>query len=120
MADFYVYAADIYCADCGDEIITALRAERPDVAARADAGEELDSAEWPAGPYHESAGETDIPAHCGRCGAYLAHPLTTDGIRYVVESLSDFIRHGTGSADTLAEWTADLRGYSLRGLATRR
>lgn len=117
MADFYIYAADIHCEECGDEIVTALRAERPDVAAMADAGEAMDSDDFPAGPYPASMGETDSPAHCGTCGEYLYHPLTSHGVAYAVEALSDFVRYGTGARDVLAEWAGDLRDYSLRGWA---
>lgn len=95
----YIYAADIYCADCGEDIRRRLKAEgeQPE---NAEDETTFDSDEFPKGPYPDGGGEADCPQHCGnhanclnptiigeqKCGHFLENPLTTDGVKYVLES----------------------------------
>src|SRR5208337_1332878 len=78
--DAYVYAADIYCEDCGRAIKKGL--EKSD-----------DSDDYPQGPYPDGSGESDGPQHCGahagclnamefagtKVGVWLGNPLTNNG-----------------------------------------
>jgi hypothetical protein len=89
--DAYVYNADLYCADCGRDIIANLRelGGKPDP--------DGDSEQWPQGTYSNGGGESDTPCHCGagaEClnaievdghwvGAFLENPLTDEGREYV-------------------------------------
>jgi hypothetical protein len=91
--DAYVYAADLYCEDCGRAIQDELKDDGHE-----DTG---DSEEYPQGPYPDGGGESDGPAHCGadaKCinamtlagvtiGAWLGNPLTEEGVRYLQEML---------------------------------
>jgi hypothetical protein len=79
--DAYIFNADIYCADCGAEIVDECR-ER----GIADNG---DSDQFPQGPYPNSGGEADCPQHCGSCHAFLENPLTGDGDAYVLSHIAD-------------------------------
>lgn len=97
----YIYAGDIYCEDCGDDIRQQLISEGrapyyPD--------DELsyDSDEFPKGPYPDGGGEADSPQHCGarddclnaveldgcyKIGVLLENELTVDGRQYVREAI---------------------------------
>ena len=80
--DAYVYAADLYCDDCGRALETAL-----DRAQQENTG---DSNDYPQGPYPDGGGESDGPQHCGsgagcvnamefagtRVGVWLGNPVT--------------------------------------------
>lgn len=85
----FIYEADIYCETCGQAIRDALdkTGDRP-----TDWRDESthDSNEYPQGPFE--AGEADYPWHCGGCGLFLENPLTSEGIRYVAEAISE--KHG--------------------------
>ncbi len=97
----YMYAAALYCADCGESIRQTLDREgkRP-----ADPGDEssYDSDQYPKGPFGDGGGESDSPCHCGACGRFLENPLTPDGVDYV----RDAIASGDGAPDVLATWRA--------------
>ena len=91
--DAYVYAADLYCEDCGLKIQENL----------ADDAQEDDSDSYPQGPYPDGGGESDSPQHCGsgegclnamtfvgtKVGVWLGNPLMTDGVAYLKEMLSN-------------------------------
>ena len=92
----YIYCADIYCENCGKDIISFL-----DSRGKIDTG---DSDDYPQGPYSDGGGEADSPNHCGsyadcinalelpdfpRVGMFLENPLTTDGYDYVKDKLSE-------------------------------
>lgn len=95
----YIYAADIYCAACGEDIRARLKREGKKPR---NAGDETayDSDEYPKGPYTDGGGEADCPQHCGShakcldptiigdqvCGHFLENPLTTEGVKYVLDS----------------------------------
>ena len=113
----YIYAAEIYCEQCGEAIRERLTREG---FAPADPGDErsYDSDEFPKGPYPDGGGEADCPQHCGagpecqnaiggKIGAWLENELTTDGVEYVREA----IREGGEVADM---WADFYRNYDLK------
>jgi hypothetical protein len=79
--DVYIYAADIYCKSCGEQI-------RREIEQESDSSQQLletgtDSEGYPQGPYQDGGGEADSPQHCGSCGTFLYNPLTGDGYAYL-------------------------------------
>jgi len=108
----YIYAADIYCDDCGREICRRIRAEGK---APADPVDErsYDSGDYPK--YVDGSDEADSPQHCGsgpdcinayefadgvKVGVWLENDLTTDGINYVIEA----VREGGAVAELWATY----------------
>jgi hypothetical protein len=98
--DVYVYAADIYCAACGEDIAKRL-SEAPGFDPE---NPPEDSDEFPQGPYSDGGGESDSPNHCGahedclqaitlpcgnKIGCALAHELTNEGARSLNEMIVD-------------------------------
>jgi hypothetical protein len=104
MTNAYVYQADLYCEDCATEIRESLRSK--------DVADTQDSNDYPQGPYPDGGGESDAPAHCGQCGAFLENPLTDEGKAYVNDAFIDYMTDCAGNADTLNEW-ADFYGVRL-------
>ena len=117
----YIYAADIYCEQCGEAIRKRIAREG---FAPADPDDErsYDSDEFPKGPYCDGGGEADCPQHCGagpqcvnaiefddghKVGAWLENELTTDGVEYVCEA----IREGGEVAELWADY---YRDYDLK------
>jgi len=117
----YIYAADIYCEQCGEAIRKRIAREG---FAPADPDDErsYDSGEFPKGPYPDGGGEADCPQHCGagsechnaiefpdgcKVGAWLENELTTDGVDYIREA----IREGGEVADM---WADFYRNYDLK------
>lgn len=97
--DAYIYAADIYCEDCGRAIRKDIRRAGNAPAHPSDESS-YDSDEYPKGPYSDGGGEADSPQHCGsgaecinaleledgtKVGCFLENPLTSDGYEYVRE-----------------------------------
>ena len=95
----YIYAADIYCEQCGEAIREEVIHEGfvPDDP---DDEASYDSGEFPKGPYLPE--EADCPQHCGsgpdcinaieldngrKVGAWLENDLTADGIAYVQDAI---------------------------------
>jgi len=92
----YVYAADLYCEDCGRAIQDEIHDE---IATK---GSTDDSEDYPQGPYPDGGGEADGPAHCGsnegclnamtiedqRIGVWLGNPLTAEGVTYLLEMIN--------------------------------
>ncbi len=122
----YIYAADLFCEDCGDAIRKQITEEDEFRYARlapadpADPDDEYsyDSDEFPKGPYPDGGGEADSPQHCGngpnclnaiefpdgiKVGCWLENELTTDGANYV----KDAIREGGEVAELWAEYYKD-------------
>jgi len=113
----YIYAADIYCEQCGEAI--RKRIEREGFApANPDDERSYDSDEFPKGPYCDGGGEADCPQHCGagpqcvnaiefddghKVGAWLENELTTDGAEYVRQA----IREGGEVAELWADYYRD-------------
>jgi hypothetical protein len=89
--DAYVYAADLFCEDCGRAIQKGMKKTSDN------------EDDYPQGPYPDGGGEADGPEHCGnhdRClnamefagtkvGVWLGNPLTTDGVEALKEMLSN-------------------------------
>jgi len=99
--DVYVYAADLYCEDCGDAIREELtkQGEAPDDP---DDESSYDSDDFPKGPYSDGGGEADSVQHCGshetclnaielprgsKIGAWLGNALTHEGVQNVCEAV---------------------------------
>jgi len=110
--DYYIFAADVYCCDCGERHREELSAvgEAPANPANETT---YDSGDFPKGPYSDS--ESDTPQNCADCGFYIEGPLTDDGVDYVIEAMNDDIqRRHTNSI--VRDWAAHLDkglGYNL-------
>jgi hypothetical protein len=87
----YIYNADIYCANCANEMIDECRERGID--------DDGDSNTFPQGPYSGGGGEADYPQHCGSCHAFLENPLTSDGDDYVLSHIAD-----DPESTTVQEW----------------
>jgi hypothetical protein len=85
--DAYIYRADIYCAEHGEQLRRERREYKP-----VDPSNEssYDSDNYPKGPYPDGGGEADGPQFCGECGCFLENPLTTDGDAYMRELCEPF------------------------------
>lgn len=101
--DAYIYAADIFCADCGKQIRSRITAEGHAPANPKDETT-YDSDEFPKGPYPDGGGEADSVQHCGsgvdcvnaielgdgtKIGCMLENPLTTDGVQTVKDAIAE-------------------------------
>jgi len=121
----YIYAADIYCEQCGEAIRERITHEGF-APAEPDDEWSYDSDEFPKGPYPDGGGEADCPQHCGagpechnaiefpdgcKVGAWLENELTADGVEYVREA----IREGGEVAEM---WADFYRDYDLKVGAT--
>jgi hypothetical protein len=86
--EVYIYEADLWCVDCGEEKRAELRA-----AGRAPKNPDdectYDSDDFPKGPTEE--GESDSPSHCAGCGCFLESDLTPDGLKYAAEHVAEAI-----------------------------
>ena len=117
----YIYAADIYCEQCGEAIRERIIREGF-APADPDDQRSYDSDEFPKGPYCDGGGEADCPQHCGagqqcvnaiefddghKVGAWLENELTADGVEYVCEA----IREGGEVAELWADY---YRDYDLK------
>ena len=109
--DFYIYRADVYCDDCGVALRAGLRFQAPE---QPENGRTYDSDDYPKGPYGPE--ESDCPQHCGRCQVFLKNPLTSDGYRYLVETLRsiqwgewlDYYGDDFVDGKRVREWVAEL------------
>jgi hypothetical protein len=114
----YIYAAEMYCDDCGKAICDSIQAEGHAPAAPADPGDEYsyDSGDYPK--HVDGTAESDTPEHCASgsgcfnaigfakgpaIGAWLENALTCDGEDYVIEE----VREEHGCPDVFALW----KGY---------
>ena len=89
----YVFQADLYCEDCGRELIQKLQT--------GNAEDDGDSSSFPQGPYDEGGGEADSAQFCGqgrhcknateiaghKIGCPLRNPLTSDGVEALFQSV---------------------------------
>lgn len=96
----YIYQADVYCNDCGEQIRIRLEDEGSDVCPENIEDESsYDSSDFPKGPYDDES-ESDTPQHCARgkdclcattlsdgtkVGKFLENSLTDDGITYIID-----------------------------------
>lgn len=111
----YIYAAEMYCDDCGKAICDSITAEG---FAPADPGDEYsyDSGDYPK--HVDGTSESDTPQHCASgsgcfnaiefakgpaIGAWLENDLTSDGGDYVIEAVRE-ARDGLGCPDVSALW----------------
>ena len=83
----YVYQADIYCDDCGDNIRGELHAQGKAPEDVMDTAS-FDSDDFPK-PYDHRREESNTPSHCAQCDKMLRNPLTSDGYEYVRAALSE-------------------------------
>lgn len=90
----YIYQADLLCEGCASE--AAAEIHGIETLGNFDG----DSDDFPCGPYADGGGESDTPAHCGRCSLFLENRLTLDGIAYV----QDALQANDGNAGVLETW----------------
>jgi len=101
MSSFYIYAADVWCESCGEDIKRRIEAEGKAPSTPEDEAS-YDSDDYPKGPYDNE--EADTPQHCGshddcleatelpdgsKAGKFLANPLTSHGYDYVLEAFKE-------------------------------
>lgn len=107
----YIYQADVYCEDCGQEIRARLRASGNSPE------DELDHSSYDSDDYPKDADveheESDCPEHCAKCKKFLYNPLTSAGYRYVGEKLNEFrdsvksiARFLRSNHEILGEWAS--------------
>lgn len=110
----YIYDADIYCVACAEKIKARIDAEGG-TPANPDDERTFDSGEYPKGPYDNGGGEADSPQHCRDCQTPLLNDLTSDGQKYVIEALQEYVQDGGGSGngEVLDGWAEQLHDYSL-------
>jgi hypothetical protein len=110
MSDVYMYAAALYCDDCGEAIRARLTAEGK---APADADDEssYDSDEFPKGPYSDGGGEADTAQHCDGCQAFLENALTGDGYADVKGRIEHALCAGEFDSIAVTEW---LQFYDIK------
>lgn len=58
--------------------------------------------------------EFDYPLHCDACGDFIPVTLTDTGVRYVLQALAHYLRHGQGNKEILEQWANTLDLYSLK------
>lgn len=56
----YIYQADLYCEDCGEEICEQLKEVAPEIVPENPEDELYDSDDYPKGPYPDGGGEADV------------------------------------------------------------
>ena len=107
--EVYIYQADLYCAECGEQIKAEL-----DTKMNADGhplkpeGDETtyDSDTYPKGPYPDGGGEADGPQNCAGCRKFLENPLTRDGYEYLRSMVHEAEAKGRGNEPHIREWKA--------------
>lgn len=112
----YVYQADLYCKQCGDQIKDELNKEGK-APANPDDEYSYDSGDYPKGLYSQGGGEADSPQHCGNreCQEFLENPLTEDGRNYVLDCLIENKGSGAGSDEILELWS-NFYGINIEDL----
>lgn len=117
--DAFVYAAALYCQDCGNKIRADLTAEGK-APADPDNENDYDSDDFPKGPYGDGGGESDTPCHCDDCGTFLENPLTSEGEEYVKGRIAEHFESGSGTRTVLKEWASyyDIPFHPETGFAT--
>lgn len=113
----YIYAADIFCEDCGETIRRQI-SEAGNAPIDPLDEYSYDSDDFPKGPYLDGGGEADFPQHCAwgtnclnaielsdgnKIGVWLENTLTPDGVDYV----RDAIQKGGEVAELWAEYYVD-------------
>jgi hypothetical protein len=83
----YIYQADVYCDECGDNIRGKLHAQGKAPEDAMDYSS-YDSDDFPKGADIEHE-ESDTPQHCTKCRKFMRNPLTSAGYSYVQEKLNE-------------------------------
>jgi hypothetical protein len=83
--EVYIFAADLYCEDCGARIIAWCEKHGKEKTE--------DSDSYPQGPYSDGGGEADTPQFCG-AGADCINALTVDGLNIGMPLDNPLTRYG--------------------------
>lgn len=125
--DVYIYQADIWCEDCGEQIRSDI-IEKGQAPENPDDEGEYDSDEFPKGPYPDGGGESDSFQHCAaqqgclnamdiggghKVGVFLGNDLTSEGTHYTCELLQEYLAGHGGTEAVLDLWANELRDYPL-------
>lgn len=97
----YIYAAELLCEPCAQEIMADLTLAGQAPANPADE-HTYDSGDYPKGPFTDGGGEADTPSHCGNCDTFLCNSLTPEGADYA----RNMIRQRHGAPGVLRQWRA--------------
>lgn len=121
----FIYAADIYCDDCGEQIKTRILNELwgpsygddcpdgtpsdeftryDDLASHL---EDMSCHHYDSDDYPKpciGSDESDTPQHCADCGVFLENDLTGDGADYVRETVREDIQSGRTDSVACTEW----------------
>jgi len=108
----YMYQADLLCEDCGIAVKNDLNSQGKEPE-NIENEYSFDSDDYPKGPYPDGGGESDVPCHCGSCGAFLENPLTRDGLEYVGEEIKTSLIPGNRKTQTVIEEWIGFYGFSL-------
>ena len=130
----YIYQADVYCDECGD-----------DIKRQHDFGYNFDDSKYDSDQYpifhHAEFNESDNPQNCSGCHVPLENPLTEDGVKFVLSTIADklswilntdnpdiFIKHKCVLTDCyykdsyhieiVRDWTKQVKDYIYDGLQT--
>jgi hypothetical protein len=119
----FIYAADLYCEDCGRQIRKELTAKGDAPANPADE-HTYDSDYFPKGPFDDGGGESDTIHHCAggedcpnaveidgtKHGCLLENPLTSDGLKYLKSCIDE-----DGDSPVVKFWAVEYRkmGYDV-------
>ena len=97
--DAFIYAADLFCEDCGERIREQLTREGK-APANPDDEHTYDSDYFPKGPFPDGGGEADTVCHCAggkdcpnaiefgdgfKAGCMLENDLTNYGVEWLKE-----------------------------------
>jgi len=92
----YIYKGGIYCWNCAEEIMKDLDKKAWEgkipvarIPKNPSDTHNVDSENYPAGPYNESDEEGDSPQHCAECGIFFENQLTSEGEEYVIEAVRE-------------------------------
>jgi len=121
----YIYQADTYCDNCGDNIRGKLHAQGKAPEDVMD-HQSYDSDDFPKDADIERE-ESDTPQHCAQCQKFLYNPLTSAGYWHVQSALNELPaltsidKLQLGGHSHLADWaswynfrywdTEDCAGY---------
>jgi len=109
----YTYQADIYCDQCGREIMSML-----DARGQEDTGDSDDYPQWASDDE-----ETDCPQHCGsgeecldyallsdgtKIGCLVGTTLTSEGVEYVKNAVAESHRLGEVASVAIEVWEKEF------------
>jgi len=113
----YMYQADLWCDECGEEIRERLLKELPEDF-DPDAEDTYDSDEFPKSCCSDGS---DCPENCAGCGQPLDYTLTAEGRSYVLETAKAALENGLdthiiplkGSAEETLTWYYGMPHYEI-------